>query len=125
MHRARFIFSYSLTALLVLAGTRPMLAGDPHDPQPVTISNPDVSFGAGATSITVHGMKKGQADGPNDAKPLKQLNNSSSGNNGKTGGGGGSFSDPAAQSTSFTSSVGVTPLANFEGLGNGFGGFSV
>jgi hypothetical protein len=120
--RARLLLSCSALTLVTLTSSRPVLADDPHDIQPVTITNPDVSFGAGTTSIAVHGMRKGQANGPNDAKPIKQLNNSS---NGKGGGGGGPVSDPVAQSQPFTSSATVTANPTFEGLGNGFPPFSV
>ena len=113
----------SLSVASLLAGGTPVLGDDPHNVQPVVVTNPDVSFGPGATSITVHGMRKGQADGPNDAKPLKQLNNSAKGKPG--GGGGGSAADPVAQSTPFTSASTVNPNPTFEGLGNGFPPFSV
>src|SRR4051794_37790669 len=100
MRRMSLFLSSCAIALLALSGSAPVYADDPHDFQPVALTNPDVSFGPGASSIAVHGMRKGQADGPNDSKPLKQLNNS---NNGKPGGGGGgTTSDPAAQSAPFT-----------------------
>src|SRR5215472_14243077 len=103
MHNFRLLVSCSVMAVLGFAGSSPAMADDPHDIQPVTISNPEVSFGAGAASITVHGMRKGQANGPNDAKPIKQLNNSSNGKGG--GGGGGPVSDPVAQTQTFSSSA--------------------
>ena len=123
MFSTRHIAFCSVWALLIFTGAQSMLAENPHDIQPVTVSNPDISFGAGATTIAVHGMKKGQADGPNDAKPIKQLNNSSKGKPG--GGGGGSASDPVAQSHPFVSSATVTANPSFEGLGNGFPPFTV
>jgi hypothetical protein len=123
MYRIRLFMSCAVVTLLALNGSNRAFADDPHDIQPVTISNPDVSFGAGATSITVHGMRKGQATGPNDSKPIKQLNNNSNGKPG--GGGGGSVSDPVAQTQTYTSSVSLTTNLTFEGLGNGFPSFSV
>src|SRR5690242_18284101 len=118
----RILFG-SVSALLLLLGNRPLLAEDTHNIQPTTISGPDVSFGAGAASVAVHGMKKGQADGPNDAKPIKQLNNSSKGRPG--GGGGGSTTDPVAQSQPSAGAATVTVNPTFGGLGNGFPPFSV
>jgi hypothetical protein len=109
-------------ALAVLAGG-PLLAADPHDPQPVVATNVEISYGDPGTYTSLPGVRQGQADGPKDSKPLKQLNNSGNGRPG--GGGGGSASDPVAQSTPYTSVATVSAGVNFEGLGNGFGGFSV
>ncbi len=117
------LLSSSAIALLAICGSRPVYADDPHDIQPVVLTNPDVSFGPGATSVAVHGMRKGQANGPSDTKPLRQLNNSSKGKPG--GGGGGTSSDPVAQSAAFTSSATATANPTFEGLGNGFPPFAV
>jgi hypothetical protein len=96
-------------------------AENPHPTDPIVMTNPDVSYGAGATTITVHGMRKGQADGPKDDKPLRELHG---GNKGKPGGGGGS-SDPVVQSTALSSNGAIAAGNNFEGLGNGFPNFSV
>jgi hypothetical protein len=97
-------------------------AENPHDVQPEVLSNPEVSYGAGATSITVHGMRKGQADGPKVDRPLRLLGNSS---HTKPGGGGGGTSDGALQSSAYVSGGSVAALLNFEGLGKGFPNFSV
>lgn len=98
-----------------------LVAENPHDIQPVLLTSPEVSYGEGSASITVHGMRKGQADGPKDNKPLRLLQPSG---NGKPGGGGGT-SDGALQPSAYTSSGSIAPLLNFEGLGNGFPNFSV
>ena len=115
----RAVSAILLTAL-VTAGIA--LAQNPHDTGPVILTNPDVSYGAGATSITVHGMRKGQPSGPKVDKPLRLLQSGS--NKGKPGGGGGS-ADGALQSTAFTSTGALATGLNFEGLGNGFPNFSV
>jgi hypothetical protein len=104
-----------------LLSCRVAAAENPHPTDPITMTNPDVSYGAGATTITVHGMRKGQADGPKHDKPLREL---PGGNKGKPGGGGGS-SDPVVQSTALSSNGALAPGTNFEGLGNGFPNFAV
>jgi hypothetical protein len=86
------------------------------------MANPDVSYGAGAATITVHGMRKGQADGPKNDKPIRPFQQG--GNKGRPGGGGGS-ADPVVQSTALTSYGSLVSGHNFEGLGNGFPNFSV
>jgi hypothetical protein len=113
---------FSALALAALCSAPALHADNPHDVTPVVLSNPEVSYGAGATSITVHGMRKGQADGPKDDKPLRQLQG-----NGHTrpGGGGGGTTDGALQSAAFTSSGTLSRGLNFEGLGSGFPNFSV
>jgi hypothetical protein len=123
MRNNALLISLPFITLLASAGGDPLLADDPHHVEPVVMSNPDVSFGPGATTIPVHGMRKGQTNGPNHERPLKQLNNSNKGKPG--GGGGGSASDPVAQSEPFTSSAQVTANPTFEGLGDGFPPFSV
>ena len=106
-----------------LLSVPPAHGQNPHDITPIVLTSPEVSYGEGATSATVHGMKKGQADGPNDNKPLRQLQN---GNSGKPGGGPPASGDGALQSQSYSSKGGTpTPFLNTEGLGNGFQGFSV
>ncbi len=112
------IASALLTAIAPVAVAS---AQNPHDVTPVILTNPEVSYGAGSSSITVHGMRKGQADGPKGDKPLRLLHG---GNAGKPGGGGGS-GDGALQSAAFTSTGAVAKGLNFEGLGNGFPNFSV
>ena len=96
-------------------------AENPNTPGVVVLTNPDVSYGAGAGTITVHGMRKGQSDGPKHDKPFRAV---PGGNKGRPGGGGGS-SDPVVQATSTTSNGSLTTGLNFEGLGNGFPNFSV
>src|SRR5213075_1203360 len=96
-------------------------ADNPNTPAVVVLTNPDVSYGAGAGTITVHGMRKGQSDGPKHDKPFRAV---PGGNKGRPGGGGGS-SDPVVQSTFATSNGSVAAGLNFEGLGNGFPNFSV
>jgi hypothetical protein len=99
------------------------LAENPNNtPAVVVLTNPDVSYGAGAGTITVHGMRKGQSDGPKHDKPFRAV--PGGGNKGKPGGGGGS-SDPVVQSTFATSNGALATGFNFEGLGNGFPNFSV
>jgi hypothetical protein len=88
----------------------------------VVLTNPEVSYGEGSGTITVHGLRKGQADGPKDDKPLRELQ---SGNRGRPGGGGGGSSDPVVQSAAVNSLGTLVPGLNFEGLGNGFPNFSV
>ncbi|HEX3571235.1 MAG TPA: hypothetical protein VHU44_10475 [Acidobacteriaceae bacterium] len=121
--RSTRVVMFSFLAIGSLVATPFLAAENPHDIQPIVLTNPEVSYGAGATSITVHGMRKGQADGPKDDKPLRQLQNSAKGKPG--GGGGGGSSDGALQSSAFTSSGSISKLRNFEGLGNGFPNFSV
>ena len=111
----------SVLALSTAFAAPLLCAQNPHDFQPVVLTNPEVSYGAGAASITVHGMKKGQADGPKDDKPLHMLQ---ANGNSRNGGGGGT-ADGALQSSAFTSSGTLTTVLNFEGLGNGFPNFSV
>ncbi len=112
----------SAFTLATLCGGLVAFAENPQtSDQVVTMTNPDVSYGAGATTITVHGMRKGQADGPKNDKPIRLL---PGGNKGKPGGGGGS-SDPVVQSTALPSNGTLAPGNNFEGLGNGFPNFSV
>lgn len=98
-----------------------LVAEDPHDIQPVLLTSPDVSYGAGSASITVHGMRKGQADGPKSEKPLRLLQTSGKSRPGSGGG----TSDGALQPSAYTSLGGLTTGLNFEGLGNGFLNFSV
>lgn len=97
------------------------LADNPQTDDPVVLTNPDVSYGAGASSITVHGMRKGQSDGPKTDKPFRLAQG---GSHSKPGGGGGS-TDGALQSAAYASQGGVVKGLNFEGLGNGFANFSV
>lgn len=98
------------------------VAENPHStPDPVILTNPDVSYGAGSASITVHGMKKGQSDGPKHDKPIRSFK--SGGNAGKPGGGG--SSDPVVQNSAHTSTGALAAGLNFEGLGNGFPNFSI
>lgn len=99
-----------------------LVAENPHDIQPVLLTSPEVSYGQGSASITVHGMRKGQAEGPKAEKPLRLLQPNGSS---RPGGGGGGTSDGALQPSAYTSSGSLTPLLNFEGLGNGFPNFSV
>jgi hypothetical protein len=114
--------TYFLAGVLALGGAWVLVADDPHDIQPVVLTNPEVSFGSGAASITVHGMRLGQADGPKDDKPLHQLQGNGKGNG---GGGTGTFTDPVAQKSAATSLGSLAKGLNFEGLGNGFSGFTV
>ena len=113
--------SYASLAGVFLLAAPAVFAQNPHKIQPVELTNPEVSYGAGSSSIAVHGMRKGQADGPKDDKPLRLLQPNGS----RPGGGGGGSSDGALQQTAYTSGGIVTPLLNFEGLGNGFPNFSV
>src|SRR5207245_4597657 len=73
-------------------------------------------------TITVHGLRKGQSDGPKHDKPFRQLQ--SGGNKPRPGGGGGS-TDPVVQSTAASSKGSLATGLNFEGIGNGFPNFSV
>jgi hypothetical protein len=108
--------------LSTLCNSPVALAENPNNtPAVVVLTNPDVSYGAGAGTITVHGMRKGQSDGPKHDKPFRAV---PGGNKGKPGGGGGS-SDPVVQSTFATSNGALATGLNFEGLGNGFPNFSV
>ena len=114
----------SAVAVASLVSAPVMRADNPHVDDPVVVmTNPDVSYGAGSTSITVHGMRKGQAAGPSDAKPLHILQGNSRTKGG--GGGGGGSTDPALQSTVYSSLGSISNILNFEGQGNGFAGFSV
>ena len=104
-----------------LCGGLVAYADNPNTPGVVVLTNPDVSYGAGSATITVHGMRKGQSDGPKHDKPFRAV---PGGNKGKPGGGGGS-SDPVVQSTVSTSNGSLATGLNFEGLGNGLANFSV
>ena len=116
----RMLSALAITALC----TAPLLnAQSSKDSGPVVLSNPEVSYGAGATSAPVHGMHNGQSDGPKHDKPLRLLPGGNS--HTKPGGGGGGSSDGALQSAAFTSGGSLTKGLNFEGLGNGFPNFSV
>ncbi len=98
------------------------LADNPHKTNdPVTLTNPDVSYGAGATSDTVRHMPPGQSDGPKHDKPLRLLQGA---NRPRPGGGGGS-SDPVVQSTASASNGALATGQNLEGVGNGFPNFAV
>ena len=109
-------------AVLTLCALPTALASNPNSSSVIVMTNPDVSYGAGAGTITVHGMRKGQSDGPKHDKPIRLL---APGNNkGRPGGGGGS-GDPVVQSTALNSLGSLTTGLNFEGLGNGFPNFSV
>ncbi len=117
-----YLFRAASTVLLAtLVSTGAVLAQNPHDQGPVVLTNPDVSYGAGSGSSTVHGMRKGQSSGPKVDKPLRLLKG---GGAGKPGGGGGS-TDPVVQSSAAASTGALATGLNFEGLGNGFPGFSV
>ncbi len=118
---ATYLRTASALTIATLLAAPSSFADNPHNIEPVVLTNPDVSYGAGSTSITVHGMRKGQTNGPKVDKPLHQLQGNG---HGKPGGGGGS-SDPVVQSSSFSSSGTLTIGPNFEGLGNGFPSFSV
>lgn len=111
----------SAFALATLCPSFTALAQNAPTSGPVVMTNPDVSFGPGAATITVHGMRKGQAGGPKHEKPLRAFSGSK---RGKPGGGGGS-SDPVVQSTALTSNGTLATGQNFEGLGDGFPNFSV
>ena len=118
--RFRLITMLTLTSTYAISVA---LAQNPHETiEPTVLTNPAVSYGAGSSSITVHGMRRGQADGPKKDKPLRQL--SGSGHT-KPGGGGGTSSDPVVQSSAFTSSGSLTTGPNFEGVGAGFPNFTV
>jgi hypothetical protein len=118
--------SFALVAtftLSTLCSVPVAFADNPNNtPGVVVLTNPDVSYGAGAGTITVHGMRKGQSDGPKHDKPFRAV--PGGGNKGRPGGGGGS-SDPVVQSASATSNGSLATGLNFEGLGNGFPNFSV
>ncbi len=45
-------------------------ADNPNTPAVVVLTNPDVSYGAGAGTITVHGMRKGQSREATKADPV-------------------------------------------------------
>jgi hypothetical protein len=111
----------STLALAALLATGAALAQNPHDNTPVILTNPDVSYGNSSSSITVHGMRKGQPSGPKTDKPLRLLK---PGGATKPGGGGGT-TDPVVQSVAVTGTGTLATGHNFEGLGNGFPGFSV
>src|SRR5260370_27383450 len=88
--------------------------------QEVTVdtTNPEVSVANGAVSLPVHHMREGQlANGPFLQKPLRIVH--------PGGGPVSSPSDPVVQSSTGVSAASVTSGLNFEGLGNGFPGFSV
>jgi hypothetical protein len=112
----------TLALSLLYVGRPASAAENPNNSGVVVMTNPDVSYGAGAGTITVHGMRKGQSDGPKHDKPIRLL---APGNAGKPGGGGGGSTDPVVQSATITSLGAVTAGLNFEGLGNGFPNFSV
>jgi len=115
------LYAAAVFAIASLLAPSAAVAQNPHTTDPVVMTNPDVSYGAGSTSETVHGMKKGQTDGPKHDKPLRLL----PGNSSKPGGGGSGTTDPDLQNATFTSSGTLQKALNFEGLGNGFTGFSV
>ena len=115
---SRMLSAFAIACLCAAPAAR---AENPHTDDPVVLTNPDVSYGAGASSITVHGMRKGQSDGPKTDKPFRLA---PGGSHSKPGGGGGS-SDGALQSAAYASQGGVAKSLNFEGLGNGFPNFSV
>jgi hypothetical protein len=78
--------------------------------------NPEVSFGQQGVSQPVSEMREGQAaNGPLHDKPLRIVHP-----NGPVNG-----SDPVVQASPVISAATVTPGLNFEGLGNGFPGFTV
>lgn len=85
------------------------------------MTNPSVSYGPTASSIPVRGMRRGQPSGPKVEKPLRYFQ----GKKAKPGGGGGGSTDPVVQSTAYSSNGSLATGNNFEGLGNGFPGFSV
>ena len=111
----------SAFSLSMLFGGLAAFADNPHASGVTTLTNPEVSYGASATSISVHGMRKGQANGPKHEKPFRAL----PGNNRGKPGGGGVSGDPVVQSTALTSNGTLATGNNFEGLGNGFPNFSV
>ncbi len=113
----------ALAALTFSATLATAHAENPNTGGPVILTNPSVSYGASATSITVHGMRKGQASGPKDDKPLRLLHGSGGQSRPVSGSG---SADGALQSGAFISSGTLAAGGlNFEGLGNGFTGFSV
>src|SRR5579872_393814 len=80
-------------------------------------SNPEVSFGDQGASQPVINMREGQAaNGPLRDRPLRIVHPNGAAVNG---------SDPVVQSSVSTAATTVTSGLNFEGLGNGFPGFSV
>jgi len=111
----------ALTLATFSMAPAPAFADNPHALDPVVLTNPDVSYGEGSSSITVHGMHKGQPDGPKKDRPLRLLQ----GNARTRPGGGGGSTDPVVQSSAFASSGSVAPGRNFEGVGAGFPNFSV
>jgi hypothetical protein len=97
------------------------LANNPHTAGTTVLSNPSVSSGGGAaSSIPVRGMRRGQPSGPKVDKPLRYFKGSSPSSHG-----GGGSTDPVVQSTAYSSNGSLATGNNFEGLGNGFPGFSV
>src|SRR5260370_209242 len=110
LDKLRFAFA----ALLTVVAASCLVA------QEVTVvtTNPEVSVANGAVSLPVHHMREGQfANGPFLQKPLRIVH--------PGGGPVSSPSDPVVQSSTGVSAASVTSGLNFEGLGNGFPGFSV
>ncbi len=103
-HHPKHSENRALTLAFLAAFTLPALCGglvsfaeNPNNtPAVVVLTNPDVSYGAGAATITVHGMRQGQADGPKRDKPFRAV--PGGGNKGRPGGGGAGPSDPVVQS---------------------------
>lgn len=119
---ARQVFAGAAMALIASAGNY-LHAQDPNATStPVVLSNPSLSFGAGATSAPVRGMRVGQDNGPKVDRPLRQFKG---GGATKPGGGGGGSTDPVVQSSSYTSVGTLATSHNLEGIGNGFPGFTV
>jgi hypothetical protein len=85
--------------------------------QPVVVGNPEVSFADHGVSQPVIEMKEGlAANGPLHDRPLRLVHP-----NGAVI----SDGDPVVQTGSIAASTTVTSGLNFEGLGNGFPGFTV
>lgn len=85
--------------------------------QAPVLGNPEVSVANGAVSLPVRHMREGQpANGPLVEKPIRIVHP-----NGPVI----SHGDPALQTSPPVSSASITAGLNFEGLGDGFPGFSV
>lgn len=108
---------FSVVSLfLLLAATWGMAQGQ-ESAQISILTNPEVSAANGAISAPIAHMREGQlANGPFEAKPHRIAH---------PFGPVSSPVDPVLQDTPMVSAASVTAGLNFEGLGNGFPGFSV